>query len=102
MTCAVMTCDSVGCNICIHNQKNYFKPLPLIVSMLYLLYMGVSASLAVYAGQQVRILGENYSLDDEEDSRTGQVSLKHTQRYMCIPVFNPSHKMHHLPVVPYS
>ena len=27
----------------------------------------------LYAGQQVRILGENYSLDDEEDSRTGQV-----------------------------
>ena len=28
----------------------------------------------VYAGQQVRILGENYSLEDEEDSKIGQVS----------------------------
>jgi hypothetical protein len=27
----------------------------------------------VYAGQQVRILGENYTLDDEEDSKIGQV-----------------------------
>ena len=27
----------------------------------------------VYAGQQVRILGENYTLEDEEDSRIGQV-----------------------------
>ena len=30
----------------------------------------------VHAGQQVRILGENYSLDDEEDSRSGQVGYK--------------------------
>ena len=27
----------------------------------------------LYAGQEVRILGENYSLADEEDSRIGQV-----------------------------
>ena len=27
----------------------------------------------VYAGQQVRILGENYTLEDEEDSKIGQV-----------------------------
>lgn len=27
----------------------------------------------LYAGQEVRILGENYSLADEEDSRVGQV-----------------------------
>ena len=30
-------------------------------------------SSTVYAGQQVRILGENYSLEDEEDSKIGQV-----------------------------
>ena len=29
--------------------------------------------LLVYAGQQVRVLGENYTLDDEEDSRVCQV-----------------------------
>ena len=29
--------------------------------------------LSVYAGQNVRILGENYTLDDEEDSKMGQV-----------------------------
>ena len=28
---------------------------------------------AVYSGQQVRVLGENYSLEDEEDSTVGQV-----------------------------
>lgn len=28
---------------------------------------------AVFSGQQVRILGENYTLDDEEDSKVGQV-----------------------------
>ena len=28
----------------------------------------------VYAGQQVRILGENYTLEDEEDSKIGQVT----------------------------
>ncbi len=28
----------------------------------------------VYGGQQVRILGENYTLEDEEDSKIGQVS----------------------------
>lgn len=27
----------------------------------------------MYAGQQVRILGENYTLDDEEDSKFGQI-----------------------------
>ena len=27
----------------------------------------------MFSGQQVRILGENYTLDDDEDSRTGQV-----------------------------
>lgn len=27
----------------------------------------------MYAGQQVRVLGENYTLDDEEDSKVGQV-----------------------------
>ena len=30
--------------------------------------------LAVHAGQQVKILGENYTLEDEEDSRIGNVS----------------------------
>ena len=29
----------------------------------------------MYAGQQVRILGENYTLDDEEDSKIGQVHV---------------------------
>ena len=31
----------------------------------------------MYAGQQVRVLGENYTLDDEEDSKIGQV-INHT------------------------
>ncbi len=31
-------------------------------------------SLPVYSGQQVRVLGENYTLEDEEDSKIGQVS----------------------------
>ena len=29
--------------------------------------------LLVFAGQQVRILGENFTLEDEEDSKIGQV-----------------------------
>ncbi len=28
----------------------------------------------MYSGQQVRVLGENYTLEDEEDSKIGQVS----------------------------
>ena len=35
--------------------------------------MKINLPIAVYAGQQVRILGENYTLDDEEDSKIGQV-----------------------------
>jgi hypothetical protein len=31
--------------------------------------------MSVYAGQQVRVLGENYKMEDEEDSRVGLVSL---------------------------
>jgi hypothetical protein len=31
---------------------------------------------SVHAGQQVKILGENYTLEDEEDSRIGTVSVK--------------------------
>ena len=27
----------------------------------------------VQAGQQVRVLGENFTLDDEEDSKLGQI-----------------------------
>lgn len=27
----------------------------------------------MYAGQQVRVLGENYTMEDEEDSRVGLV-----------------------------
>ena len=27
----------------------------------------------MYAGEQVRVLGENYTLEDEEDSRVTQV-----------------------------
>lgn len=27
----------------------------------------------MYAGQQIRILGESYTLDDDEDSKVGQV-----------------------------
>lgn len=29
--------------------------------------------MSVYAGQQVRVLGENFTLEDEEDSRVCQV-----------------------------
>ena len=28
----------------------------------------------MYSGQQVSVLGENYTLEDEEDSKIGQVS----------------------------
>ena len=28
----------------------------------------------MYSGQQVRVLGENYTLEDEENSKIGQVS----------------------------
>lgn len=31
--------------------------------------------IAVYAGQQARILGENYTIEDEEDSRVGTVRI---------------------------
>jgi len=30
---------------------------------------------SVFAGQQVRILGENFTLEDEEDSKIGQVCI---------------------------
>ena len=36
---------------------------------------------AVYSGQQVRVLGENYSLEDEEDSTVGQVG---SYRRVCV------------------
>ena len=52
----------------------------------------------VFAGQQVRILGENFTLEDEEDSKIGQVMLTAhvitsrdhgvvSQNYMCIILF---------------
>ena len=31
--------------------------------------------IVVYAGQQARILGENYTIEDEEDSRVGTVRM---------------------------
>ena len=37
----------------------------------------------MYAGQQVRILGENYTLEDEEDSKIGQVRYYHSVIYTC-------------------
>ena len=36
--------------------------------------LDVSYFILVHAGQQVKILGENYTLEDEEDSRIGNVS----------------------------
>ena len=36
-------------------------------------FMTNCVCVSVYAGQQVRVLGENYTLDDEEDSRVCQV-----------------------------
>ncbi len=39
-----------------------------------MLSLVTSSPHTVYGGQQVRILGENYTLEDEEDSKIGQVS----------------------------
>ena len=42
----------------------------------------------LYAGQEVRILGENYSLADEEDSRIGQVGrLWISEARYCVVLF---------------
>ena len=38
----------------------------------------------VFAGQQVRILGENFTLEDEEDSKIGQVMLTMEELYHMI------------------
>ena len=38
----------------------------------------------VFAGQQVRILGENFTLEDEEDSKIGQVIFELHQHIMCM------------------
>ena len=37
--------------------------------------------LVVYAGQQARILGENYTIEDEEDSRVGTVRIDPSTLY---------------------
>ena len=44
----------------------------------------------VYANQQVRVLGENYTLDDEEDSRISQVGRLWISeaRYTLLPSFS--------------
>ena len=42
--------------------------------MLHMIKM-LLISIAVYAGQQARILGENYTIEDEEDSRVGTVRM---------------------------
>ena len=39
--------------------------------------MNVPHTRIVYKDQQIRILGENYSLEDEEDSTSGQVGSPH-------------------------
>ncbi len=38
--------------------------------------------IVVYAGQQARILGENYTIEDEEDSRVGTVRIN-----PCVSIF---------------
>ena len=42
-----------------------------LVNNIYIQFICV---VVVHAGQQVKILGENYTLEDEEDSRIGNVS----------------------------
>ena len=51
-------------------------PFSFFASYLKLLILTLLFSLfsVVYAGQQARILGENYTIEDEEDSRVGTVS----------------------------
>lgn len=51
-----------------HLQFFIFKICPVIIIMTFIL-------IVVYAGQQARILGENYTIEDEEDSRVGTVRI---------------------------
>ena len=38
----------------------------------------------VHAGQQVRVLGENFTLDDEEDSKVGQIGRLWILEARCV------------------
>lgn len=43
--------------------------------LLFRLLLNYYFPLVVYARQQVKVMGENYTLEDEEDSRIGQVRI---------------------------
>lgn len=59
-----------------HRGQSFHPVLWAVIEHLYF---------SVYAGQQVRVLGENYTLDDEEDSKVGQVGRLWIleARYVC-------------------
>ena len=52
----------------------YLLPIPLFFLGILFITLLFSLFSVVYAGQQARILGENYTIEDEEDSRVGTVS----------------------------
>lgn len=60
-------CNSEG-PLMVHTVKLYPNPDATGFHVLGRVFSGT-----LYANQQVRILGENYTLEDEEDSRLGQV-----------------------------
>ncbi len=43
------------------------------LKLISFLFLQLFSICTVYATQQVRILGENYTLDDDEDSKVSQV-----------------------------
>lgn len=64
---AMVSCDPEG-PLMFHVTKLYPTPDATVFHA-----FGRVMSGTLYAGQQVRILGENYTLEDEEDSKIGQV-----------------------------
>ena len=73
--------------------SNYFLQGPLVIhtTKLYPTEDGTSfhvfgrvMSGTIHSNQEVRILGENYSLQDEEDSRFGQVGRLWIAEARCV------------------
>lgn len=56
------------------NPFHFSFPPPLLCLSFYFLFILLSLSLSsVYSGEQVRVLGESFTLEDEEDSKVCQV-----------------------------
>ena len=75
-----------SCVCCLQTVCIVYKLCLLFIICIFCSYlilsdrMNVPHTRIVYKDQQIRILGENYSLEDEEDSTSGQVGSPHHVR----------------------